>query len=163
MSTKFSSGKRYSYKGLTEEEKKKKRIQINTEEYEGYENAGAWLEENSEYARFAVNKLLDYYKYSRLKSFRLDIHQEAFLVVLDRFPKYKPGLRGVNSWLYQQIHWYIGKLLRRKYLRHYSRTVGFPNMAETAGDYFKSPEIILIEREEAQEVSKLKTNLTEDV
>lgn len=140
----------HDYTGLDEEGKKKLRIKYNTNEYESYEDAGAWLDENSDYVRFAINKLLNYYKYSRYKNFRLDLHQEGFLVVLDRFPKYKPGLRSVNSWLYSQLHWYIGKLIRRKYLRYYKRTVGFPEMEEMSWDFSLSPEMILIEKEEGR-------------
>lgn len=148
MRYKKVNNNRLNLTGLTEEEKIAKKTKHNTDEYEKYKDAGEWLDANSEYVRYSVNKLLGYYKYSQFKSFRLDLHQEAFIVVLNRFPKYKPGLRSVSSWLYQQIHWYIAKLLKRKYIKYYSRTVGFPDMSEKHIDYSYSPEMLLIDEED---------------
>jgi len=143
----YKGRKRLKLTGLTMKQIIAKKIKHNTDEYEEYKDASAWLEDNSEYVRFTINKLLGYYKYAQFKSFRLDLHQDGFLVVLDRFPKYKPGLRSVNSWLYQQIQWYVGKILKRKYIAYYGRTVGFPEMDDMHRDYYSSPELIMMFKE----------------
>lgn len=102
----------------------KDRIRLNTTEYDRYGTGQAWLDENIAYLRHTVNKMLEYHKYAKFKSFKHDFYQEAAIVVLKRFPLYNPGPRGINAWLREQIRFYIGTLISRKYIKYYERTVG---------------------------------------
>jgi len=138
---------------MTEMDKEVRRIQHNTEVYEKYGDANGWIKENHAYIRFAVNKLLKYSKYKSLMQYKRDFHQEGVLVVMDRFPKYKPGLRGINSWLYTQLHFYVAKMMRRKYLRKTNPLVGGGMVVYADIDYSADPAMLLEWGEEETGVS----------
>ena len=120
-------------------EKEQVRIRKNHDEYYGYETGSHWLLKNEKYVRYAVNNLLDHYKFTRYKKYRLDLHGEAFIAVLLAFPRYKPGLRGINSWLYTQIQFAIRKYTARKIEKTENMVVYYPDIANVSHSLFADP------------------------
>lgn len=120
-------------------EKELKRIEKNTEEYERCGTGAGWLIANEKYCRYAVNKLLNHYKFVRYKRYRLDLHSEAFVAVLLAFPRYKPGLKGINAWLYAQIHFAIRKYTERKIEKNDNHMICYPDISGMSHTNFSNP------------------------
>ncbi len=140
------SKKVYNYTGESED-KAAQRITRNIKEYESMDGK-QWLQKNEMYARNAVNVLLEHYKFKRFKQYRLDLHSQAFITVLQRYDAYKPGLRGINSWLYTQIQFDTRKYVHRKIEKYENLVACYPDMANFCPSTAASPEKVYELQEE---------------